>query len=131
MNLIADSGISSIEENISLLANYLLTRSNQSRAVVREFVEKEIAPYVHQWDEAKAVPKDLFAKCAEAGWLPAVVGAPWPTKYPSLVLISSPAIMRLIVIVIVVLPLCACICLQFSHFYYTVILKCSNCIKFI
>jgi hypothetical protein len=38
-------------------------------------------PYTNQWDEAKAVPKVLFEKCAEAGWLAAVVGAPWQTKY--------------------------------------------------
>lgn len=38
-------------------------------------------PYTHQWDESKAVPKELFRKCYEAGWLAAVVGAPWQSKY--------------------------------------------------
>lgn len=51
------------------------------RAAVREFVEREIAPFCHQWDEEKRVPKELYRKCYEAGWLPGVVGAPWPTEY--------------------------------------------------
>ncbi len=45
-------------------------------------------PFTHQWDEAKVVPKGLFAKCAEAGWLAAVVGAPWPSKYLSASVLS-------------------------------------------
>jgi len=51
------------------------------REAVRAFVEKEIMPFTYQWDEAKAVPKELFEKCHQAGWLGAVVGAPWQTKY--------------------------------------------------
>ena len=27
------------------------------------------------------MPRNLWAKCYEAGWLPAVVGAPWPVQY--------------------------------------------------
>lgn len=27
------------------------------------------------------MPKELFKKCADAGWLAAVVGAPWQTKF--------------------------------------------------
>jgi len=51
------------------------------RAAAREFVEKELMPYCHQWDEAKAVPRDLWEKCYKAGWLPGVIGPPWPTQY--------------------------------------------------
>ena len=29
-------------------------------------------------DEAKALPKELFAKAGAAGWLPLCVGSPWP-----------------------------------------------------
>ena len=35
-------------------------------------------PYCHEWDEAKTLPKSLFEKAAQAGWLPVCVGA-WPT----------------------------------------------------
>jgi len=51
------------------------------RAAIREFVETEIAPNVHEWDEAKRLPRELFKKCASIGWLGGCVGAPWPTKY--------------------------------------------------
>ncbi|RKP06804.1 acyl-CoA dehydrogenase/oxidase [Thamnocephalis sphaerospora] len=44
------------------------------RARVRAFVEKEIMPYVHEWDEAKQVPRALFVKCAEAGILAGICG---------------------------------------------------------
>ncbi len=51
------------------------------RATVREFVEKEIMPYAHQWDESRSLPKELYQKAYKAGWLPGVCGCPWPTEY--------------------------------------------------
>ncbi|KAG0210557.1 hypothetical protein BGX28_009193 [Mortierella sp. GBA30] len=44
------------------------------RRVIRAFVDKEIMPFVHEWDEAKQVPMFLFTKCAEMGILPAIAG---------------------------------------------------------
>ena len=41
---------------------------------MREFVEREIMPFCHEWDEAKEIPKELFTKCAEAGFLGGVCG---------------------------------------------------------
>ena len=38
-------------------------------------------PFCHEWDEARALPKDLFKKCAQAGFLAGVLGAPWPKEY--------------------------------------------------
>jgi len=51
------------------------------RAAMREFVEREIMPYTHEWDEKKKLPKELYHKCYEAGWLPLVCGSGWPAKY--------------------------------------------------
>jgi len=51
------------------------------RALIREFVDREITPYCHQWDESKQLPKELFKRCASAGFTPLLVGLPWPTKY--------------------------------------------------
>lgn len=51
------------------------------RAAVREFVEREVIPYCHEWDEAKSLPKELYIKASKAGLLPGVVGSPWPTQY--------------------------------------------------
>jgi len=50
------------------------------RAAVREFVEKEIMPYAFEWDENRSLPKELYRKAYQAGWLPGVVGL-WPTEY--------------------------------------------------
>jgi alkylation response protein AidB-like acyl-CoA dehydrogenase len=49
--------------------------------VVREFVEKEITPFCHEWDEKKAIPKELWIKLANSGIMGAIVGPPWPTEF--------------------------------------------------
>ena len=36
-------------------------------------------PHTHEWDEAKTLPRELYVKTYEAGILPGVVGAPWPS----------------------------------------------------
>src|SRR5690606_33712348 len=51
------------------------------RKAMREFVDKEITPYCHEWDEARALPKEFYKKVADAGILPCVCGPPWPSKY--------------------------------------------------
>jgi len=51
------------------------------RAALRTFVDTELAPFVHDWDEEKSIPRDVWKKCADAGWLAGVVGPPWPTQY--------------------------------------------------
>lgn len=43
------------------------------RRDVRAFVDKEITPYCHEWDEAKQLPRAMFKKAAEAGILAAVI----------------------------------------------------------
>jgi acyl-CoA dehydrogenase len=39
------------------------------RDVVRRFVQKEIEPYAHEWDEAGEFPRTLYRKAAEIGLL--------------------------------------------------------------
>jgi acyl-CoA dehydrogenase len=39
------------------------------RAVVRRFVENEIEPYAHEWDEAGEFPRELYRKAAAIGLL--------------------------------------------------------------
>jgi len=51
------------------------------RAKVRDFVEKEVEPHCREWDDQKRIPREMFRKAYEAGLLPGVVGADWPTKY--------------------------------------------------
>jgi acyl-CoA dehydrogenase len=47
------------------------------RDVVRRFVEKEIEPYAHAWDEAGEFPRALYRKVAEIGLL----GLGFPEEY--------------------------------------------------
>src|ERR1700694_1197587 len=47
------------------------------REVVRRFVEKEIEPYAHEWDEAGGCPRVLYEKAAEIGLL----GLGFPEEY--------------------------------------------------
>src|SRR5258706_6162591 len=47
------------------------------REVVRRFVEKEIEPYAHEWDEAGGVPRQLYDKAADSRLL----GLGFPGRY--------------------------------------------------
>jgi acyl-CoA dehydrogenase len=47
------------------------------RRSVRTFVDREIAPYVNEWDEAGGFPRDLHRKAAEVG----VIGLGYPEEY--------------------------------------------------
>ncbi|KAF9341555.1 hypothetical protein BGZ91_006633 [Linnemannia elongata] len=52
------------------------------RRFMRAFVDTEIMPHVHEWDEAKQVPMSLFGKCAEHGILASIAGhGKLPTEY--------------------------------------------------
>ncbi|MEW6703760.1 MAG: acyl-CoA dehydrogenase family protein [Pseudomonadota bacterium] len=56
------------------------------RASVRSFVEREIAPHIHAWDEAGSFPRELYAKAAALGLLgigypEALGGTPADTGY--------------------------------------------------
>ncbi|KAI8645495.1 acyl-CoA dehydrogenase/oxidase [Parasitella parasitica] len=44
------------------------------RQAVREFVERDIMPFTHEWDEAKALPREIYEKAAKAGILASCVG---------------------------------------------------------
>ncbi|HWG89877.1 MAG TPA: acyl-CoA dehydrogenase family protein [Candidatus Thermoplasmatota archaeon] len=47
------------------------------RQTVREFVQKEINPHVHEWEEKGDFPDEIFHKMGKAG----ILGAPIPEKY--------------------------------------------------
>eukprot|EP00026_Physarum_polycephalum_P005611 Phypoly_transcript_05646.p1 GENE.Phypoly_transcript_05646~~Phypoly_transcript_05646.p1 ORF type:complete len:560 (+),score=69.76 Phypoly_transcript_05646:55-1680(+) len=51
------------------------------RDAVREFVDKEISPFVDEWDDARKVPKEVHEKCFQAGFLPMGAGLPWNPEY--------------------------------------------------
>jgi len=47
------------------------------RKKVREFVNKELMPYCHEWDEAGTYPPELHKKAYDAG----IYGAVWPVEF--------------------------------------------------
>jgi acyl-CoA dehydrogenase len=54
------------------------TEAHQAwRASLRRFIDREIAPFAAAWDEAGAIPKDLFLKAGAFGLL----GAGFPEAY--------------------------------------------------
>jgi acyl-CoA dehydrogenase len=60
------------------MANPFYTAEHEAyREVVRRFVEKEIEPYAHEWDEAGSFPRELYGKAAEIGLL----GLGFPEEY--------------------------------------------------
>jgi acyl-CoA dehydrogenase len=57
--------------------NYYTPEHEQFRATMREFVAREIAPYVNEWDEAEEFPRELYRKAAAIGFL----GLGYPEEY--------------------------------------------------
>ncbi len=47
------------------------------RATVRRFVDKEIAPFVDEWDEAGGFPRELYKKAADVG----ILGLGYPEEF--------------------------------------------------
>ncbi|MBI4393027.1 MAG: acyl-CoA dehydrogenase family protein [Euryarchaeota archaeon] len=47
------------------------------RKTAREFIEKEVKPFVNQWEEAGEIPHEVFRKMGKLG----ILGAPIPPEY--------------------------------------------------
>ena len=56
---------------------YYTARHEAFRAKVRAFVDNELLPYVHEWDEKGAFPDELHRKAYAAG----IYGAAWPAEH--------------------------------------------------
>lgn len=52
----------------------------QVRDMVREFAQREVAPYIREWDAEGKVGRDLIDKLGEAG----ILGLPFPEQYGGL-----------------------------------------------
>lgn len=51
------------------LPHYFSPDHEAYRASLRDFVDREIAPFVNEWDEAETFPRELYRKFAELGAL--------------------------------------------------------------
>ncbi|MDA8852947.1 acyl-CoA dehydrogenase family protein, partial [bacterium] len=68
----------SLDFDSARLANPHLTSEHEEwRTQLRRFIDKEIAPFAEGWDEAGALPDELWEKCAEAG----ILQAGYPEAY--------------------------------------------------
>ena len=47
------------------------------RRSVKEFVDKEILPYIDDWEEANEFPRELYKKAADIG----ILGIGYPEEY--------------------------------------------------
>ena len=56
---------------------YFTPEHEQFRSSLREFVSREITPYVTEWDEAETFPRALYERAAELG----VQGLGYPEAY--------------------------------------------------
>ncbi len=59
------------------LPHYFSPDHEQFRATLRDFVAKEITPFVNEWDEAETFPRSLYRRAAEIGAL----GIGYPEEY--------------------------------------------------
>ncbi|KAI0121903.1 acyl-CoA dehydrogenase NM domain-like protein [Daldinia grandis] len=51
------------------------------RAEIREWVERDIEPYVTEWDEKKEVPREIFLEAGRRGYLAGLLGVHYPKEY--------------------------------------------------
>ena len=56
---------------------YFTPEHEQFRAGLREFISREITPFVAEWDEAETFPRELYARAASLG----VQGLGYPEAY--------------------------------------------------
>ena len=59
------------------LSHYFSADHEQFRASLREFVSREITPFVNEWDEAGTFPRSLYLRAAELG----ATGLGYPEEY--------------------------------------------------
>ncbi|QFU75594.1 acyl-CoA dehydrogenase [Halioglobus maricola] len=64
-------------DSARLVNPHLTSEHEEWRAQLRRFIDREIMPYAADWDEAGALPDDLWPKAADVGML----GLGYPEEY--------------------------------------------------
>lgn len=60
---------------------YYNNTHRELRKYFREYVEANFMDNVDDWDEAGAIPKEVYLEAGKTGALALCIGRPWPTKY--------------------------------------------------
>jgi len=62
---------------MSKYQDYFGETHNIARQTIRKYVEKEIKPHIEEWEEAGEIPREIFKRAAETGFL----GIGYPEEY--------------------------------------------------
>ncbi|ORY46485.1 acyl-CoA dehydrogenase NM domain-like protein [Rhizoclosmatium globosum] len=63
---------------------YYKESHHRVRAWARDLVDRELMPYIHEWDTAGEVPISVYRKMGELGLLSCMIGVfPWPDYAPN------------------------------------------------
>jgi len=62
---------------VSRLSPPFTEEHEQLREAIRRFVDTELAPRAHEWEDERWFPNDVFTRLAELGWL----GLKYPEEY--------------------------------------------------
>ena len=60
------------------------------RAEVREWVETAIEPFVHEWEEAKGVPEEIYKEMGRRGYFAGLLGTTYQSKHTRNTVASVP-----------------------------------------
>ncbi len=56
---------------------YFTKEHNMVRRAVKEFIDKEVKPFIDEWEEAGEFPKEMYKKAADVG----ILGTGYPEEY--------------------------------------------------
>src|SRR3954465_3254418 len=59
------------------MGQYFNEEHSMFRQTVRDFVDKEVAPHVNQWEDEEKLPREIFKRMGELGFL----GINFPEQY--------------------------------------------------
>ena len=71
------AGTNPVEASLAMKSPFYTAEHDAFRDAMRRFVEKEITPFAHDWDEAGEFPRALYRKAAGIGLL----GLGFPEEY--------------------------------------------------
>lgn len=60
---------------------YYNNTHKELRKMFREYVDDQLMGNMHEWDEAGAIPKEVYIEAGKRGALALCVGRPWPEQF--------------------------------------------------
>lgn len=60
-----------------MLTTFFQEEHEQFRKSVCQYLEKEVAPHVEEWEKAELFPREVFRRCGELGFLGRIIPKTW------------------------------------------------------